>query len=41
MFGAGNVSVMTGNDKPTKLANLDQPEKFREVLSSVCHKKTA
>lgn len=41
MFGSGNISVMTGNDKPTKLANLDKPEKFREALSAVCHKKSA
>ena len=39
MFGAGNISVMTGNDKPTTLTNLDVPENFREALSSVCHKK--
>jgi uncharacterized membrane protein YdbT with pleckstrin-like domain len=41
LFGAGNVSVMTGNDKPTKLKNLDQPEQFREALSNVCNKKAA
>lgn len=39
MFGSGNISVMTGNDKPTTLLNLDYPENFREALSSVCHKK--
>lgn len=41
MFGSGNVAVMTGNDKPTKLSDLDEPEKFREALSSICQNKAA
>lgn len=39
IFGAGNIEVMTGNDKPTRLANLDLPEQFREALSNVVSKK--
>lgn len=41
LFGAGNIAIMTGNDKPTKLMNIDRPEQFREVLSNICSKKTA
>lgn len=41
ILGTGDISVMTGNDKPTKLANLSLPEKFREALSAICHKKSA
>jgi len=39
LLGSGSVAVMTGNDKPTKLTNLDKPEDFREALVTISHKK--
>ena len=41
MFGSGNVMVMTGNDKPTKLVNLEDPEGFRAAVSRLCNPKAA
>jgi len=35
MFGAGNIFVLTGNDKPTRLTNIDNPEIFKNQISEV------
>jgi uncharacterized membrane protein YdbT with pleckstrin-like domain len=41
LFGTGNILVMTGNDKPTKIKNLDFPDQFRETLSKCCNSKAS
>lgn len=41
LFGAGNLLVMTGNDKPTILRNIDNPDHFRETLSKSCAVKAS
>lgn len=41
MLGSGNVMVMTGNNKPTTLRDLENSDNFREVLSRVCQHKSA
>lgn len=33
IFGAGNISVLTGNDKPTVLRGIDLPDEFKHALS--------
>jgi len=35
LFGAGNVMVLTGNSKPTKLTNIDSVDDFRETASAL------
>lgn len=35
MLGAGNILVLTGNDKPTKLSNIDNPEIFKNQISEI------
>lgn len=35
MLGAGNIMVLTGNDKPTKLTNIDNPETFKNQISEI------
>lgn len=35
MLGAGNILVLTGNDKPTILANIDNPEAFKNQISEI------
>lgn len=38
ILGSGNLSVLTGNDVPIFLKNLDYPEQFHEALSKVCNR---
>lgn len=33
IFGAGNIFVLTGNDQPTVLKNIDKPDDFKNTLS--------
>jgi len=35
MFGAGNLLVLTGNDKPNRLTNIENPEVFKNQISEV------
>ncbi|KAB8039129.1 PH domain-containing protein [Silvanigrella paludirubra] len=45
MLGSGNILVLTGNDKPTKLTNIDNPEVFKnkisEITGQISHKATS
>jgi uncharacterized membrane protein YdbT with pleckstrin-like domain len=34
-LGSGNILVLTGNDKPTKLTNIDNPETFKNSISEI------
>lgn len=35
IFGSGNILVLTGNDKPTRLTNIDNPETFKNQISEI------
>lgn len=35
MLGSGNIIVLTGNDKRTKLSNINNPEIFKNQISSM------
>lgn len=35
IVGAGNVHVLTGNDKPTILVNIKNPDEFKNGMSEV------
>lgn len=35
IFGAGNILVHTGNDKPTKIQGINEPEEFKSHLSKI------
>ncbi|WP_186646648.1 PH domain-containing protein [Fluviispira vulneris] len=35
IFGAGNVHVLTGNDKPTILRNIKNPDDFKNNMSEI------
>jgi len=41
IFGAGDVLVLTGNDRPTKLTNVAESEAFREAASKLISTKRA
>lgn len=41
IFNSGNLLVMTGNNKPTVLFGIDNPENFREILSQNSNAKAA
>jgi uncharacterized membrane protein YdbT with pleckstrin-like domain len=39
IFGSGDIVVLTGNDKPTRLTNIDFPEVFKNQLTEVMRSK--
>ena len=40
IFGAGNILVMTGNDKPTKMKHVNCPEDFKNRLTDAIKMKS-
>jgi uncharacterized membrane protein YdbT with pleckstrin-like domain len=41
MFGSGNIMVLTGNDKPTVLKDIDKPDVFKNNISEMVEKRAA
>ena len=41
MFGAGNVLIFTGNDKPTRINDIDNPDAFKTIISEQAERKTS
>ena len=40
LFGAGDILVLTGNDKPSRLSNIDSPEDFKDKLTEVINSRS-
>lgn len=41
MFGSGNLLLLTGNNKPTLIKDIDNPDNFKNVISDMIDKKAA
>jgi uncharacterized membrane protein YdbT with pleckstrin-like domain len=41
MFGAGDLLLLTGNDKPTIMKNIDRPEEFKNTISEMIEKRAS
>lgn len=41
MFGSGNVVILTGNDKPTIIKDIDSPDNFKDSISEMVNKRVA
>lgn len=41
MFGSGNIVILTGNDSPLLIKDIENPEDFKEAISKATTKKAA
>jgi uncharacterized membrane protein YdbT with pleckstrin-like domain len=41
MFGSGNIVILMGNDKPTIVKDIENPDIFKNAISEMLEKKNA